>query len=403
MKPGVLHKIFERLGQLGAEEIQTYLDRLSRERGVLETIFNAIEEGIVVCDGRGRIQYHNAAAGLLLGFNEADILGEALGKFVRGLEWNDLVRSGVSSSRDLEISYPERRTLRILTIPLAATPAQRKTRPGFALILRDTTEVRQAVLDAAESERASALTALAAGVAHELGNPLNSFTIQLQLMERELRRLLPEPDGSDVGARGRPVTGADLHRIRESVRIAKGEVDRLDGIVKQFLRAMRPSVPHLQLLNLNDVVKESAQFFGPEIEDRDLILETELEERLPPVMLDPDQIKQVLFNLIKNAVQAMRSHGILHVATGKHSGGVWVSVRDTGGGIAPETMARLFEPFYTTKDSGTGLGLLIVRRIVREHGGELELDSAPGQGTTVRVRLPLPGTRIKLLHDAPSS
>ncbi|MGZ4988264.1 MAG: sensor histidine kinase, partial [Limisphaerales bacterium] len=233
-----------------------------------------------------------------------------------------------------------------------------------------------------ESERFNALTLLAAGVAHEIGNPLNSLHIHLQLMERQVKKLDP----------------ADRKPLQESIQIARSEISRLDSIVTQFLRAIRPSKPQLQRENVNTILDESLRFFAPEIEARDIVVEQELRSDLPLLELDRDQMKQAFYNVIKNSFEAMKRRGILRIRTDMDATHVLVSFTDTGGGMPAESLSRVFEPYFTTKSTGSGLGLLIVRRIVREHGGELALQSDAGKGLTLTIRLPYLDKRIRMLE-----
>ena len=137
----------------------------------------------------------------------------------------------------------------------------------------------------------------------------------------------------------------------------------------------------------------------PEIENRGVAVKTRLARHLTATLGDATQLQQVLVNLVKNAVQAMTTGGTLTVQTGENPDGVWVSVADTGGGIPQEQINRIFEPFYTTKKKGSGLGLMIVQRIVRAHNGRIELDSHVGRGTTFRIWLPLHERKPRLLED----
>jgi len=394
MKAGFLEKLIGRLGKIGPEEVQNYLLRLAQEKGFLETVFNAIQEGIIVTDSSGRITYLNDAACELFGLDGEDSIGKQLDERVRGLDWNALTHSGGPVTRDLEIFYPRNRFINFYIVPLMiesrvdqnenAVAADRGygEQVGYAIIMRDITESRRTAEKTIESERLNALTLLAAGVAHELGNPLNSLNIHLQLMERQARKL----------------KGKERDELQHSIEICRGEINRLDSIVTQFLRAIRPSRPQLQPENINAIVEGAVRFFSAEIEARDIVVETELRSDLPLLQLDRDQMKQAFYNVIKNSFEAMKRRGILRIRTDMDESHVRVSFIDTGGGMSAETLSHVFEPYYTTKESGTGLGLLIVRRIVREHGGELAIASTEGKGLTLTIRLPFKEQRVRMLE-----
>ena len=186
-------------------------------------------------------------------------------------------------------------------------------------------------------------------------------------------------------------------KLEHYLDVAKGEITRLDYIVTQFLQAIRPSPPQLAPASLNDAAQETLELLRPELQNRGLQLKEKLARRLPLAPLDAAQMKQVLVNLIKNAMQAMTRGGVLTLQTGSAGDWVWVDVSDTGGGIPQDKINHIFEPFYTTKKKGTGLGLMIVQRIVRQHGGTIELKNDPGHGTTFRILLPMHERQPKLL------
>jgi two-component system, sporulation sensor kinase E len=392
MKSGFLDKLIERLGRIGPEDVQNYLLQLAQEKGLIETVFNAIQEGIIVTDANGRITYVNDAACELFGLEGENAIGKRLDERVRGLDWKSLSQSPGAVSRDMEIFYPANRFLNFYIVPLVierreADPGQKAEPVGHAIILRDITESRRSTEKTIESERFNALTLLAAGVAHEIGNPLNSLHIHLQLMERKVRKL----------------DGKVKEELQEAIAISRAEITRLDSIVTQFLQAIRPSKPVLHAENVNSIVEEALRFFAPEIADRDIVVEAELRPDLPLIELDRDQMKQAFYNVVKNSFEAMKRRGILRIRTDLDATHVNVSFTDTGGGMSAESLSRVFEPYFTTKSTGSGLGLLIVRRIVREHGGEMAIESNEGKGLTLTIRLPYLDKRVRMLEAGDAS
>src|SRR5205807_1877723 len=201
----------------------------------------------------------------------------------------------------------------------------------------------------------------------------------------------------------RKLDGAKGAELQESVEVARAEINRLDSIISQFLRAIRPTRPQLRPDNVNSIVEETVRFFALEIKDRDIVVEQELRSDLPLIDIDRDQMKQAFYNVMKNSFEAMKARGILRIRTDKDDSHVIVKFTDTGGGISPENLSRVFEPYFTTKTSGTGLGLLIVRRIVREHGGELSIESSEGKGLTLAIRLPYIDKRVRMLEAGDSN
>ena len=388
MKRAFLDKILARLRRIQPEEVEAFFVELARDKRFLETIFNAIREGVIVTDTAGTVIYMNDAAGMLFGIDPAASLGRPLSENISGLRWKELAQGHDIVTRDIEVFHPAHRILNFYVVPLMAEdddkPGHRE-HAGYALIMRDFTDRHREAQETLESERVAALQLLAAGVAHEIGNPLNSLTIHLQLLERRLRKL-PEEQQETL-----------LHPLE----VAQEEIKRLDTIVTQFLRAIRPAPLHRAPQDLNSLVRDAAEFLQPELKSRNILLELDLASGLPVLDLDQDQLKQAFYNIIKNASEAMKQGGMLKIRTSSDAEWVNITFSDTGGGMTQETMARVFEPYFTTKKTGSGLGLMITQRIVRAHGGEVVLESDPGRGLRLTIRLPRHDRQVQMLPPSP--
>ncbi|MDD5596640.1 MAG: ATP-binding protein [Victivallaceae bacterium] len=380
-KESFLDRFIERVDSIDANSLQAYILHLSREKGFFETIFNAVEEGILVVDRSLHIRYHNRAAAELLGLPD-DIERVRLSQFLQNVDWFSILKQDADewtrmSRQEIEIMYPEHRCLQFYLVPHAEDGS-------FAtVILRDVTESRQRTMREFETETSNYVSMLAGEVAHEIGNPLNSLYLNLQLLNRMFDEDEEQPDIREAG---------------EMLRACRNEVERLDNIINQFLHAIRPGGNTMVDLDIKAVIIETLKFMQAEIEARNISVKCNWPEILPKIYGDSAQLKQAFFNVLRNAVQAMPQGGEIIVNGFYNDDYVILEFIDSGSGISADKLKRMFDPFKSFKKGGTGLGMMIIERVLRIHGAEMRLDTREGEGTAIIIKFPRPGRRIRVLN-----
>jgi signal transduction histidine kinase len=388
-RPDPLDSLVDRVDELDEASRANLISRLARERRLLNTVVNTLREGVIVLEASGRIEYANPSSREMLGLSDRDpahlILWRAVPDLARTLKISPkgVLHEEANVTRELELSYPQKRVVRLYLVPIEETVEEVQL-ARYAVILSDITQERARTRQEIEDERVKSILELAAGVAHELGNPLNSLNIHLQVLQRQLKRMHDLPNAG---------------KLEKSLSICSGEVERLDSIITHFLEAVRPRKPQLHDLDLIAPLEESVEFLGPELEGAGIRVDIELASSLPAIQGDRDQIKQVFFNVIKNARQAMKAGGIIRIRAFSDDEFVYIQVGDTGEGIPQENLRKVFQPYFSTKQEGHGLGMMIVERIMRDHGGQIGLDSRPSVGTLVTLQFPQKHRRIRLLSD----
>jgi two-component system, sporulation sensor kinase E len=378
-----LDRLMGRLDTLDPVNMANLVQRLAKERTLYEQIFRTLQEGVLVISADGVIEYANDAAHHLIGLAGDTLAGETLWRLIPGLRPTMGDDAGADThviAREFELTYPEPRSVRLYMVPFPG--GERGGERRHAVILADVTRDKLTTEQRIEDERTSSILLLAAGVAHELGNPLNSLTIHLQLVARKLKKLGKSPEANS---------------IQESIDVCREEVTRLDGIITHYLEAIRPSPPDLAETSLPEVLAEVLKFQKREFEDRGIAVEAETPAELPPVMADRNQVKQVFFNITKNAMESMEPGGRLMIKSRADDDSVYLLFGDSGSGIRQEDLVRLFQPYHTTKPGGHGLGLMIVQRIMRLHGGQVGVESREGKGTVVTLQFPRKDRRVRML------
>jgi two-component system, NtrC family, sensor histidine kinase PilS len=356
------------LGQqlaVSGEKLETQKLRTADLAQLNEDIIRSLTSGLVTVDGEGTILTFNEAAEEILGVPRQGALGRPIAEIVPevGSILGDLGERGVL--RRGEVSLARGRALGVSLAPLVDA---RDRAVGRILNFQDLTELRRMEEQMLRQRRLAMVGQLAAGVAHEIRNPLASISGSIELLKSA-----PEFDEEN----------------RQLMAIVLREVERLNGLVTDLLDYARPRERVLVALDLADLVKETVRVYAQDRSAPDVRLDLHVDAAPARVVADPDQVRQVVWNLLRNAAEAMPSGGDLTVRVAR-SDDEWVelAVIDTGVGIAVDELEKIFDPFYTTKAQGSGLGLATVHRIVTEHGGTIAVTSEPGKGTEFRVRLP---------------
>jgi signal transduction histidine kinase len=405
---GFYQRVLSKINKLNLDQCRELLVSASREIIRFDTMLDSLPSGILVCDEKHHLITVNKSALHLLPFSPAEV------RRAFGSQDTGPLRSVTSSVRkslpadplwkliaDERIAGFLQKTLlgndhifeyefdirapgyeRLLSISVYPLVEKRKI-TGSLIYVKDIIEKRNKELRLRRTENLASLTTLAAGVAHEIKNPLGAISIHLQLMQKAL--------GKDR-AQDRQNTQEDTHldtQIENYFNILNEDVERLNSIVVNFLFAVRPMPLELRKGNINELIIEFADLLNIELEQSNINLSLELDEKLLPVLFDERYMKQILLNLVKNAQAAMPDGGLLTIATMGSNDKVRINVCDTGIGISQENLKKIFEPFFTTTENGTGLGLTLVYKIIREHQGEMLVDSREGEGTDFEIILPV--------------
>jgi two-component system nitrogen regulation sensor histidine kinase GlnL len=348
-----------------------------------EQILTGLGDGVITVDREGKISYFNEAAEVLTELSSSQALQKTLVQLFKRESWlTELVKKSQPPRQESTRGEGDLVTRwgRKVPVGLMVSPLQDRHGNflGSILVLRDLKHRRELEEDLKRADRLAMVGTLAAGLAHEIRNPLGGIKGAAQLLKRSLDR-----DSS----------------LLEYANIMIREVDRVDKLIEQLLDLSRPAKLELAALNIHEVLEEVLLLQAQASEERKMKVKKQFDPSLPPIRGDRAQLTQVFLNLVKNASQAMSGSGMLTVTTRVEtdfhirdqgtgrSKFIWVDIQDEGVGINDEDLPHIFSPFFSTKHNGTGLGLAVCYRIIKEHGGLIRVESAAGKGTTFKISL----------------
>jgi PAS domain S-box-containing protein len=396
-----IKRALQKLDKMTTEQFRALMDSASADIDRLETVLNSLTEGILVCDTGHYLVLANKYAERFLPILYYEQGGEPIWQVVRDEKVSEFLQTTLQSGdkvEDREFDVEAKGIQRLLSISVLPLVTDYQV-TGSLIYIEDITEKRIKEAHLRRAESLASLTTLAAGVAHEIKNPLGSLSIHIQLIQKAMASnkemyLKAHPAEEDSLGKG-PSAYFDL--LDKYLGVVNEEIDRLNRIVVDFLFAVRPMDMNLRVGDINAFIGELIQFVWYEMEQAHIECVLELDEALPFISFDERYMKQALLNLIKNAMAAMASGGALTIKTELKDGEACISVRDTGVGIPEENLSKIFEPYFTTKETGSGLGLTLVFKIIREHRGEISVKSREGEGTCFTLTLPIPQKERRLI------
>ena len=381
---GFFERALNKLEKLDSTQIRALIHDLASEHDQMQIVLDSMNDAVVVSDNEHNLVMVNKAAERLLPLVQGELAEQKMWEIIRDEEISGFVEEALEAEDsvwDVEFTLDHsggERTLLLSLFPLVRSGHV----TGNILRVEDVTERKNREARLRRAESLASLTTLAAGVAHEIKNPLGSIGIHIQLIQKELAALADD----------------ERERIQGYIDVVNEEVNRLNKIVVDFLFAVRPMNVELEDEDMNSVLEDLLEFVRYELEENDIELEADLQQDLPKVQLDDKYFKQAVMNIVKNALAAMPSGGTLRVKTHCRGDSVELIVEDTGEGMSEDVREKIFEPYFTTRDFGSGIGLTLVYKVVKEHMGEISVRSGEGEGTRFTLTFPIPQREQHLLE-----
>ncbi len=379
-----IRRALQKTSRMNGDQMQSLISLITEEYEILDAVLDSFSTGVLVCDSFHIMVQNNKAATRILPLEFHDIQDKpvwgcirdpALAQFVRETIENE---ETVSAREFLLDEIAGGRYLSVSILPLVRSKSVR----GTIITIEDITGKKNEEMRNRRLEGLASLTNLAATVAHEIKNPLGSISIYVQLLRKAMTQH----------------SCTEIPQAKKYLDIVDEEIERLNKIVVDFLFAVRPMKFEFAPLDMNSLVRSLSEFFGEELNRAGITLTLDLALGLPLIQGDERFIRQMLINLIKNAMGAMISGGIIHIGTATSDDFIRLTIEDTGSGIPEHMIHKIFEPYFTTKVDGTGLGLTMAYKVVKEHGGDIRVQSEQGKGSCFTIKLPVMRRAQKMIE-----
>lgn len=364
-------KALSKFSKLDEREKEKLVKSFSDKLSMMEKLVNNMQKGILLIKDKKAIYYNDQ----LSNFIEIDKDKEELSDFIRDEKILSFLEKSLLSYKDNVEDFSFQRGSEVIIIEIKLLE---EDDDNFRIvILTDVTSIRYRELKNLRANQLASFTTLTASIAHEIKNPLTSISLNLQMIQRGLNK------------------NSDKKKLNSYLSNSLSELDRLNTIVVDFLFAVKPMLKKLELKDVNDIILSVKDFIEKELDEKKIKIYLSLKEYLPKVKIDANLIRQALLNILCNAMQAKNKKGSwIKISTEVTKSELVITIEDNGKGMDDGTLLKIFEPYFTTKESGTGLGLTVVYKIIKEHDGDIKVFSKLKEGSKFVISLPIESSSL---------
>ncbi len=395
-------RVKQKAEKLSKEQVLSLLEDVVDENESLYSVLESLSTGLLIINDDFQLLRYNQIAESWLPFSERleDILGSDKAIFeyiededIAGFLRKCLEKNITNSSEDFSTVTPGG-SVRFLTVTISPLINEGELN-GKMILVRDITEKKNQDILLHRMENLANLTNLAAGMAHEIKNPLGAISIHIQLIQKALEKARENQDKLPAPK-----------FVEDHIDVVNEEIEHLNKLVMDFLLAVRPVKAQLELKEPDKLIENLISFFKPEFNDEGIEVTFKASESGTRILLDEKLFRDVIMNISQNALAALKSKfngkesgGKFYISNTVHDNKFIITIADNGCGMSEESLSKIFEPYYTTKANGTGLGMTMVYKIIKEFSGEIIVDSKEGQGTAFTISFPIPQKDVKLLSS----
>ena len=385
-----MSRALQKLPRMNDSQLRSFIQLIADDYALFDAMMDSLTSGVIILDSNHAIIKTNRAASRILGIPLSESPDRPLWASISDTKLADFIHTVIKSEEAITaeefiiVADEGNQYIEISVLPLVKEKRVR----GTIITVEDITQRKREEINNRRLENLASLTNLAAAVAHEIKNPLAAISIHVQLLRKNFKAC-----NLEINA-----------KAQKHLDVVEEEIERLNKIVVDFLFAVRPLQCEFAPVDVNELIKNLFATFQEEFSAAGITFVSQLDSELPVIQADERFLRQALMNILTNAKAAMMpAGGELGVTTRFDEGKVYITVTDTGKGIPPDILHKIFEPYFTTKPDGSGLGLTMTYKVIKEHGGDIQVHSEVGSGTRFTLMLPITRSEKPLLIEARST